>query len=424
MPGGFRYDEWRSCRARSSVRAPGSYELSAAMRSPWFFRGLAPALVIAALFATPAPAVECVPVATWMVPAAEGAKQARGDEVLAAAARRPVVLLGESHDSAEHHRWQLQTIAALHQLRPNLVLGFEMFPRRVQPALDRWVAGELSEEAFLAQTDWRNVWRFDPQLYLPLFHFARMNRVPMVALNVESALTREVAQKGFDAVAPATREGVGRPAPPSEAYLDWLLPIYGEHSRPGAAGARRDRNDPGFRRFVESQQVWDRAMAEALAAAGKRAGAPLVVGVMGSGHIVNGFGVPHQLRDLGVTDVGTLLPWDRGSDCKRLVAGLADAVFGVAAPPEPAQRRPRLGVVVEQAGDGVRIGQVEKGSLAEASGIREGDLVVAVAGQPAKRPDDLVAAVRRQPPGTWLPLRVKRGADTLDLVAKFPPQSE
>jgi uncharacterized iron-regulated protein len=394
------------------------------MHAPRLLRGLALALVVASLAATPAAGGECVPVAAWVMPAAEGAKQVRGDELLAAAARRPVVLLGESHDSAEHHRWQLQTIAALHQLRPHLVLGFEMFPRRVQPALDRWVAGELSEEAFLAQTDWRNVWRFDPQLYLPLFHFARMNRVPMVALNVESALTREIAQKGFDAVAPASREGVGRPAPPSEAYLDWLLPIYGEHARPGAAGTRRDRNDPGFRRFVESQQVWDRAMAEALVAAGRRPGGPLVVGVMGSGHIVNGFGVPHQLRDLGVAEVATLLPWDRGGDCKRLVAGLADAVFGVAAPPEPAPRRPRLGVVVEQAGDGVRVSRVDKGSLAEASGIREGDFVVEVAGQPAKRPDDLVGAVRRQPPGTWLPLRVRRGVDTLELVAKFPPQVE
>jgi uncharacterized iron-regulated protein len=394
------------------------------MRFPPLLRVLGPALAAASLVAVPALAAECVPVATWMAPAAEGAKQVRGDALLAAVARRPVVLLGESHDSAEHHRWQLQTIAALHQLRPNLVLGFEMFPRRVQPALDRWVAGELSEAEFLAQTDWRNVWRFDPQLYLPLFHFARMNRVPMVALNVESGLTREIAQKGFDAVATASREGVGRPAPPSDAYLDWLLPIYGEHARPGATGARRDRNDPGFRRFVESQQVWDRAMAEALVAAGKRAGAPLVVGVMGSGHIVNGFGVPHQLRDLGVADVGTLLPWDRGGDCKRLVAGLADAVFGVAAPPAAAPSRPRLGVVVEQAGEGVRISQVEKGSLAESSGIREGDLLVEVAGQPAIRPDDLVGAVRRQPPGTWLPVRVKRGTDTLDLIAKFPPQSE
>ena len=41
------------------------------------------------------------------------------------------------------------------------MIGFEAFPRRVQPVLERWVAGQLSESEFLAQSDWRNVWRFD-----------------------------------------------------------------------------------------------------------------------------------------------------------------------------------------------------------------------------------------------------------------------
>jgi uncharacterized iron-regulated protein len=65
-----------------------------------------------------------------------------------------------------------------------MLLGLEMFPRRAQPVLDRWVAGELTEAELLTQTEWSKVWGFDPSLYLPLFEFARMNRVPMVALNV------------------------------------------------------------------------------------------------------------------------------------------------------------------------------------------------------------------------------------------------
>lgn len=364
----------------------------------------------------------CVPVGSWRAPG--GAPLAAAD-VLQRAAKSAVVLLGETHDSAEHHRWQLQMLAALHAQRPSMVIGFESFPRRVQPALDRWVAGELSEADFLAQSDWRNVWRMDPQLYLPLFHFARMNRIPMLALNVESGLTREITQKGYDAVAPEKREGIGRPAPPTDAYLDWLLPIWARHERPAAKGAKADRNDPEFRRFVESQQTWDRAMAEALAAATKRPGAPLVVGVMGVGHIQQGFGVPHQLRALGLTDVVSLLPWDRGVSCKDLVAGLADAVFGVAAPAAPGPgERPRLGVYLESSPDGVRIRQVEKGSIAEATGIRAGDIVVEMAARPAKQASDLVEVVQRQAPGTWLPLKVKRGAETIELVAKFPARAQ
>ena len=382
------------------------------------------ALVLPFLLAAPARAADdCVPVAGWIAP---GGQRLTASDVLARAAKASVVLLGEQHDSAEHHRWQLQMIAALHAQRPNMVLGFESFPRRVQPALDRWTAGELSDADFLAQSDWRNVWRMDPQLYLPLFHFARMNRIPMVALNVEQSLTREITQKGYDAVPADKREGVGRPAPPTDAYLDWLVSIWSQHERPGGKPAKADRNDPEFRRFVESQQTWDRAMAEVLAAATKRPGAPLVVGIMGAGHIQHGYGVPHQLKALGVADVVTLLPWERGAPCKNLVAGLADAVFGVAAPAAArAGERPRLGVYLDKAPDGgVLIRQVEKGSIAEATGIRDGDVLIEMAGVTATQAADLVEIIQRQAPGTWLPLKVRRGGETLELVAKFPARAK
>ena len=59
-------------------------------------------------------------------------------------ATRQVVLLGENHDVAEIHRWQLHVATILRFIRKNVAVGFEMFPRRVQPVLDEWVAGELT----------------------------------------------------------------------------------------------------------------------------------------------------------------------------------------------------------------------------------------------------------------------------------------
>jgi uncharacterized iron-regulated protein len=67
-----------------------------------------------------------VPVGEWIC---SGSNEKRGD-ALVALAKRGVVLLGETHDQAEHHRWQLNTIAELFSHRPDMVLGFEMFPRR------------------------------------------------------------------------------------------------------------------------------------------------------------------------------------------------------------------------------------------------------------------------------------------------------
>lgn len=381
-------------------------------------------VVVAALFAVlgAAGAAEsvCVPSAAWIAPGAPP-RELDARELLASLAKRRVVLLGEAHDNAGHHRWQLQTMTALHALRPGLVLGFESFPRRTQPALERWVAGALSESEFLAATDWRNVWGIDAQLYLPLFHFARMNRIPMAALNVDKDFTRAVREEGFDALEPARREGVTRPAAPSQAYLDFLYPVFAEHERERFPDKKLDRKSIEFRRFAESQTVWDRAMAQGIAEVLAARPGALVVGVMGRDHVAHGFGVPHQLAGLGVRDSAVLLPWDSDADCAGLVSGLADAVFGVAAAPADAARRPRLGVRLEAADGGVRINSVDKDSVAETAGLRAGDLVVEIAGRPAKQTGDVADAVARQAPGTWLPLRVQRAGVTVELIAKFPP---
>lgn len=92
---------------------------------------------------------QCVALGDWVVPGArKGSGKSSQQAVIANAVKAAVVLLGETHINADHHRWQLQTLAALHAQRPDMVIGFEMFPRRIQPILDRWIAGELNEKSF------------------------------------------------------------------------------------------------------------------------------------------------------------------------------------------------------------------------------------------------------------------------------------
>jgi len=373
--------------------------------------GFAAAAILAA---APARAHEaCAPVGEWSVP---GGGRIAGPEILARAAKAQVVLLGESHDNADHHRWELQTVAALAALRPKLVLGFEMFPRRVQGALEPWVAGDLNEEEFLKAADWSKVWGYDAAFYLPLFHFARLNRIPMVALNVERDFVHMVGSKGLDAVPPEKREGVSVPAPASEAYLDRLFASYTLH--PEIKDSAPTRADSGFRNFVQAQLVWDRAMAQALADAAARNPDALVIGVMGSKHIAHGDGVPRQLQSLGIKHIASLLPWDTG-DCGELSAGLATAVFGMPAA-QAALPPPRLGIFVETVADGVKVSSVAAGSIAEITGLRAGDVLVEVAGTAVKTTEETRAIVGRMAPGTWLPLKAKRGTEMVELTAKFP----
>lgn len=366
---------------------------------------------------------QCVPLGDWVVPDSGKVQQ---QQVIARAAQAEVVLLGETHVNADHHRWQLQTLAALHAQRPDMVIGFEMFPRRVQAALDRWIAGELTEQEFLRASDWNHVWNTDPNLYLPLFHFARMNRIPMLALNIETKLRRQVAEKGFYGVPVEDREGLTRPAEPSQAYMEYLLPIYKQHDRQNKQGGEISQHDPDFRKFIDGQLLWDRAMAHVLQQAvngSATPGKPLVVGVMGSGHVLHGFGVPHQLQDLGIRNISALLPWDSDKSCKQLVAGVADAVFGVL-PHVPELIRPqfqRLGIRYEMGRGGAIVLQVEKNSIAEAAKLMESDVIVEMAGLALQTTEDVINIVRRQAPGTWLPIKIKRENQVIKVIAKFPP---
>lgn len=387
--------------------------------------GLAVAGIVIAGAAAPErkPAAQCFAPATWYKPSDTQPQPVPAADIYAAAAKSSIVILGEQHDDADHHRWQLQTLAALHALRPRMVIGFEAFPRRIQPVLDRWVAGELSIREFVEQAEWSKVWGFPVELYLPLFQFARMNRIPMVALNVERTLTQAIAERGWEAVPTAQREGVSKPAAPPENYREELFAVYREHPR----GQRRKedvtREDADFRNFVESQTVWDRAMAEALAKRATGTSAPLVVGIMGAGHVRNGHGVVHQLKDLGVTDATTLLPVST-SACAEVKPGIASAIFAVAPAKQDPAPPPRLGVTLADADKRVTLAQVNPGSLADASGLKAGDRIVEIGGRPATSSLVVISAVRLQPAGTWLPLKVERGSEMLDIVVRFPAEKK
>jgi len=364
-----------------------------------------------------APTPACVAPGVW----ADGTGQTvEPAPLLRRAADQPVILLGEQHDKADHHRWQLHTLAGLHALNPDLAIGLEMLPRRVQPVLDRWVAGELDEATFLAESDWRTLWGFDPGFYTPILHFARLHRLPVVALNVERALIARTARDGWDAVPNSAREGVGTPAPPTDAYRDGLMESLAAHDRP-------DAPPEAAWRFIEAQTVWDRAMAERIAET-RRATGRAVVAILGEGHVDHRNGVPHQLADLGLPDAAVLLPWDADRPCEDLDGRIADAVFGLGPSREAAQpARPRLGIQIDTAttspatpADGVRIGSVTENGVAAEAGLAAGDQLLTAAGRPIRRPDDLTAIVQRQAPGTWLPITVRRGDATREFVAKFP----
>lgn len=101
-----------------------------------------------------------------------------------------VVFLGEEHDNDAGHNVQFWTTRMLHALRPGLILSMEMFEADVQEVLDAYLAGEIDEENFLANS---RPWGNYREHYRPAVEWARANGVPVIAANIPRSLARSVS---------------------------------------------------------------------------------------------------------------------------------------------------------------------------------------------------------------------------------------
>lgn len=268
------------------------------------------------------------PRAAWLNP--NNGQIINQHDFMRATAQKQVVLLGEQHDLAEIHRWQMQTAVMLYAHNPKMAVGFEMFPVSKQPVLDKWVAGELTTEEFLTEVEWQKVWGFPPEIYLPLFHFCCQNKIPMVALNCYRELVTRVGKEGWDTIPENERDGLTPAAPALPGYKEFLHSMMGEQMSPMGGVTER---------FIRAQQTWDRAFAVNIAKTLEKYGADtLVVGIIGQGHLQYGFGTPYQLKDLGITDVAVLLPvFDATQDAEK-IRGIADGLFRLDTVEPPADR--------------------------------------------------------------------------------------
>jgi len=368
----------------------------------------------------------CVPPYVWHI---VGDKQQQStQDIIKSLAASSVVLLGEFHDNVLHHDWELATITALFNQRSSLAIGLEMLPRSAQPALDRWIRGDTNEETFLKESKWYEYWKFDAELYLPILRFARMSNIPIYGINVEQDLKKEVKEKGWHNIPKERRDGLTDPAVPSDAYLAMLASTFALHGHGGSQAKDKKSTDlgelkknSGFKRFIQGQQLWDRAMAQSIDVLIKEMPERQIVALMGSGHLMNGFGVPHQLQDLGVNSVKTLIPWEQGYDCEMLTPDLASAVYGMPKLPRSGfSGKQMLGVHIEPAKKGVKVSKVIDDSLAQTAGLEKGDVLVELAGVKIKRVIEVIDIVRKMQAGTWLPIVFLRGDEKISIVAKFP----
>lgn len=119
-------------------------------------------------------------------------------QLIAAAERSDLILVGEAHDSQAHHDMELSIIRSLLAKKLPFTIGLEMIESESQPALDDWVSGKLSTADF--KTIYAKNWSLDWNLYRDIFLFARDNRIPMAGLNISKVLVAKVSRQGYAAL--------------------------------------------------------------------------------------------------------------------------------------------------------------------------------------------------------------------------------
>jgi uncharacterized iron-regulated protein len=317
------------------------------------------------------------------------------NQLLDRIAAQRVIFIGEHHDRYEDHLTQLAVIEGLHARGISLVIGMEFFQQPFQAALDAFIAGTIDEIELLRRTEYFERWRYDYRLYRPLLQFARRHHIPMIALNLESELTKKVGAVGLHGLNAAERARlpaeIDRDHP---AYRQRLEAIFKQHPK-------SQQND--FEHFLDVQLLWDEGMAARATQALTDFPDRTLIVLAGAGHIESGLGIPNRLVRRQPVATATLL---NGSGL-RPDPTLADFLLY----PQPIELAANgvLGVLLDLiASGGVAVKGFGDNSGAQAAGMVLGDRIVRIGTVAINSYSDIRIALLDRAAGEIVPIDIER----------------
>jgi uncharacterized iron-regulated protein len=329
-----------------------------------------------------------------------------------------LLLLGESHTTADFHRVQLRVIRALHEAGRKVMIGLEMFPYTEQKSLDHWRDGLLTEAGFLTLGRWYEFWGYHWDYYRDIFLYARDNRIPLYGVNTPRHVVTAVRQKGIDKLSDSDKQHV----PPridveSADHLKFFQASFDDDS-----SAHGKMSDAMLKSMLAAQATWDASMAYNSVKVLK-ASPPdsILVVLVGSGHVAYGVGIERQARQWFDGKITTLIPVPVQDSEEKPVASVkasyANFVWGI--PYERESLYPSLGFSTSETGGTRRIIAVPKDSIAAESGFQVNDQVLSLDGiaTPDRETWNRVMATKNW--GDTAVVTVKRGDAEVTLKAEL-----
>lgn len=197
-------------------------------------------------------------------------------ELLRRAAPAEALLLGETHDNAEHHRLQLRVLQARVAAGARPALLMEQFDTDQQAALDEARRTGRDLAPLMRGWDWSH--------YQPLVALAGTARLPLQAANLPRTATRPIVREGYSTLPAGEVQRLALDAvwdEPRQKYMAGLI----EASHCGMVTPQlRDG-------LVRAQRLRDATLADAALARLD----PGVVFILGRGHARRDVGVPLYL---------------------------------------------------------------------------------------------------------------------------------
>ena len=109
-----------------------------------------------------------------------------------------IIYIGETPGLINAQLAQLEALKAMRIARSSkIAVGFEMIDAALQPILDNYAAGRISEEEFINNTGWGKEQVIDFELYKPLFDLIARNNLRALALNIPQKTLSRIANSGL-----------------------------------------------------------------------------------------------------------------------------------------------------------------------------------------------------------------------------------
>ena len=218
-----------------------------------------------------------------------------------ALAAADILLIGEQHDNAEHHRLQAWIVGELAKRERPLVVAFEMIDESQRGVLDdflkgwRQPGGPRDAATLGGLLAWDASGWPDWALYQPIADAALAQRappaVPILPANLPVALVRDIARSGLDA--PGLDAALAETLRQAQTRDAAVLAVHAADIRESHCGMLPERL---LGSFALAQYARDDAMARSLQRA-YLSGARAVL-IAGNGHARRDVGVPLHLARL------------------------------------------------------------------------------------------------------------------------------